>query len=165
MAQTMNYLTEHNLLDYALLEEKATAASNLHKELAEKIKATDKRIAEVSSLRTHIINYFRTRDIYTAYRKTGYSKKFLAEHEADILLHRTAKKKFDDLGLKKLPTIKNLQLEYTKLLAQKKKYRAEYRSSRQEMRNLLSAKANVDRLLTMDTATPQAKSHVHENQR
>ena len=48
MAQTMNYLTEHNLLDYALLEEKATAASNLHKELAEKIKATDKRIAEVS---------------------------------------------------------------------------------------------------------------------
>ena len=86
MAQTMNYLTEHNLLDYALLEEKATAASNLHKELAEKIKATDKRIAEVSSLRTHIINYFRTRHIYTAYRKTGYSKKFLAEHEADILL-------------------------------------------------------------------------------
>ena len=82
-----------------------------------------------------------------------------------ILLHRTAKKKFDDLGLKKLPTIKNLQLEYTKLLAQKKKYRAEYRSSRQEMRNLLSAKANVDRLLTMDTATPQAKSHLHENQR
>ena len=165
MAQTMNYLTEHNLLDYALLEEKATAASNLHKELVEKIKATDKRIAEVSSLRTHIINYFRTRDIYTAYRKTGYSKMFLGEHETDILLHRTAKKTFDDLGLKKLPTIRNLQLEYTKLLAQKKKFRAEYRSSRQEMRNLLSVKANVDRLLNMDTATPQAKSHVHENQR
>lgn len=165
MAQTMNYLTEHNLLDYALLEEKATAASNLHKELAEKIKTTDKRIAEVSSLRTHIINYFRTRDIYTAYRKTGYSKKFLEEHEADILLHKAAKKTFDDLRLKKLPTIKSLQAEYTQLIAQKRKYRAEYKSCRQEMRNLLTAKANVDRLLNMDTATPQAKSHVHENLR
>ncbi len=31
----------------------------------------------------------------------GYSKNFLAEHEADILLHKAAKKAFDELGLKK----------------------------------------------------------------
>ena len=165
MAQTMNYLTEHNLLDYALLEEKATAASNLHKELAEKIKATDKRIAEVSSLRTHIINYFRTRHIYTAYRKTGYSKKFLEEHEADILLHKAAKKTFDDLGLKKLPTIKSLQAEYNQLLTQKRKDRTEYRSSRQEMRNLLSAKANLCWLLNMEIDTSSTPNTTHNKAR
>lgn len=165
MAQTMNYLTKHNLLDYALLEEKATAASNLHKELAEKIKATDKRISEVSSLRTHIINYFRTRDIYAAYRKTGYSKKILVEHEADILLYKAAKKTFDDLRLKKLPTIKSLQAEYTQLIAQKRKYRAEYKSCRQEMRNLLTAKANVEQLLKMEIDAASIKNISHDKGR
>lgn len=55
-----------------------------------------------------------------AYRKAGYSKKFLAEHEADILLHKAAKKAFDEMGIKKLPTVKSLQAEYAELLAEKK---------------------------------------------
>ena len=42
-----------------------------------------------------------TREAYEAYRKTGYSKKFYAEHGSDILLHKAAKKAFDELGAKK----------------------------------------------------------------
>ena len=77
----------------------------------------------------------------------GSGKKFLAEHEADILLHKAAKQAFDDLGIKKLPTVKSLQAEYAQLLEGKKKDYAEYRRSREEMRELLAAKANVDRLM------------------
>ena len=54
---------------------------------------------------------------------------------------------FDDLGIKKLPTVKSLQAEYAQLLEGKKKDYAEYRRSREEMRELLAAKANVDRLM------------------
>lgn len=57
MAQTVNYLTEHNLLEYAVLEEKAAAATAHHNELSAKIKAAEKRMAEIAVLRTHIINY------------------------------------------------------------------------------------------------------------
>ena len=64
MAQTMNYLTEHNLLEYAVLEEKAAAATAHHNELSAKIKAAEKRMAEIAVLRTHIINYAKTRDTY-----------------------------------------------------------------------------------------------------
>ena len=39
MAQTVNYLTEHNLLEYAVLEEKAAAATAHHNALSAKIKA------------------------------------------------------------------------------------------------------------------------------
>ena len=78
-------------------------------------------MAEIAVLRTHIINYAKTREVYAAYRKAGYSKKFLAEHEADILLHKAAKQAFDDLGIKKLPTVKSLQAEYAQLLEGKKK--------------------------------------------
>ena len=150
MAKTMNYLTEHNLLDYAELEEKAAAASARHNALLAQVKAAEQRIAEIAVLKNHIINYSKTCDVYVAYRKSGYSKKFLAQHEADILLHKAAKKAFDELGVKKLPTVKELQTEYAQLLAEKKSTYAEYRRSKEEMRELLTAKANVDRLLNME---------------
>ena len=67
---------------------------------------------DIAVMKTHIINYSKTRDVYVAYRKAGYSKKFKAEHESDILLHQAAKKFFDGSGLKKLPTVKSLQAEY-----------------------------------------------------
>ena len=55
MAQTMNYLSEHNLLEYAVLEEKTAAATAHHNELSAQIKAAEKRMAEIAVLRTHII--------------------------------------------------------------------------------------------------------------
>ena len=76
MAQTMNYLSENNLLEYAVLEEKAAAATAHHNDLSAQIKAAEKRMAEIAVLRTHIVNYAQTREVYVAYRKAGYSKKF-----------------------------------------------------------------------------------------
>lgn len=96
-----------------------------------------------------------------AYRKAGYSKKFCQEHEEEILLHQAAKNAFDDMGVKKLPKVKELQTEYARLLEEKKKTYAEYRRSREEMRELLAVKANVDRLLNMVTEhdTENEKDH------
>ena len=161
MAQTMNFLTEHNLLDYAVLEEKAEAATARHNELSAQIKAAEKRMAEIAVLRTHIVNYAKTRETYVAYRKAGYSKKFREEHEADILLHQAAQNAFDDLGVKKLPTVKSLQAEYAQLLDEKKKAYGEYRRSREEMRELLTAKANVDRILNMEAEHDAEKEKDH----
>ena len=115
MAQTMNYLSENNLLEYAVLEEKAAAATAHHNELSAQIKAAEKRMAEIAVLRTHIVNYAKTREVYVAYRKAGYSKKFREEHEEEILLHQAAKNAFDEMGVKKLPKVKELQTEYAKL--------------------------------------------------
>ena len=150
MAQTVAYLQDHQLLDYSVLSEKAAAASTQFNELSAKIKTAEARMAEIAVMRTHIINYAKTRDTYVAYRKAGYSKKFLAEHEADITLHKAAKKHFDELGIQKLPTVKSLQAEYAALMAEKKAAYAEYRKAREDMKELLTAKANIDRILELD---------------
>ena len=96
-----------------------------------------------------------------AYRKAGYTKKFREEHEEEILLHQAAKNAFDEMGVKKLPKVKDLQAEYAKLLEEKKKTYAEYRHSREEMRELLTAKANVDRLLKMDEEQKKEQEKGH----
>ncbi len=151
MAQTINYLTENNLLDYADLEKKAQAATDTFNQLSAQIKTAEKRMSEITVLKTHIINYAKTRDVYTEYRKAGYSKKFYDEHTADLLLHKAAKAAFDELQMKKLPTIKVLQDEYAELLSEKKKDYIGYSTAKKEMREILNAKANVDKLLGSDT--------------
>jgi hypothetical protein len=60
---------------------------------------SETRLAEIQTLRTHIINYSKTRDVYKGYREAGYSKKYLAEHEGDIILHKAAKNAFDELHI------------------------------------------------------------------
>ena len=154
-------ITYGNLLEYAVLEEKAAAATAHHNELSAQIKAAEKRMAEIAVLRTHIVNYAKTREVYVAYRKAGYSKKFREEHEEEILLHQAAKNAFDEMGVKKLPKVKELQTEYAKLLEEKKKTYAEYRRSREEMRELLTAKANVDRVLKMEVEQDVEKEKDH----
>ena len=126
------------------------------RQLSARIKAAEKRMAEIAVLREHIVGYAKTRDTYVAYRKAGYSKKFLAEHESEITIHMAAKSYFDGLGFKKLPTIKALNTEYAELLAEKKAAYADYRKAREEMKELLTAKANIDRILELDKEQEEA---------
>ena len=165
MAQTVAYLQDHDLMDYAALTEKADATSARYHELSDRIKAAESRMAEIAVLRTQIINYIKTRDTYVAYRKAGYSKKFKAEHEADILLHQAAKKHFDALVLKKLPTVKALNAEYAALLAEKKAAYADYRQAKEEMRELLTARANIDRILGKEPEARNVQREMETEQR
>jgi len=163
MAQTVNYLREHGLMDYDVLKQKSVDATGKFNRLSDEIKMAEKRMAEIAVLRTHIINYSKTRDVYAAYRKAGYSKKFLSEHESDILLHKAAKKAFDELGVTKLPTIKSLQAEYAELLAKKKAAYTEYRTAREEMKELLLHKSNIDRMLEREEVTHDEEKKRHEH--
>ena len=78
------------------------------------------------------------------------------KHESEITLHKGSKSYFDGLGLKKLPTVKALNTEYAELLAEKKSAYADYRKAREEMKELLTAKANIDRILELDKEQEEA---------
>ena len=147
MAQTINFLKENGDMDFDELSRRAEAASEKCSALTEKLKATEARMAEVDELKKQVINYLRTRETFRAYKASGYSKRYLAEHEQEILLHRAAKKAFNDRGLKKLPTVKALQDEYAALLAEKRAAYPSYREARAEMKKLLTYRANAEAIL------------------
>ena len=162
MAQSVLYVQQHDFENFDALAAKSAAATARVSDLSEQIKSAEKRMAEIVALRTQIINYIKTRDVYAGYRKAGYSKKYLAEHESDIIIHKAAKKAFDELGLKKLPTVKSLNAEYAELLAQKKAAYAEYNAAKKEMRELLIHKANVEHILGLDE---QANAKIRARER
>ena len=96
---------------------------------------------------------------YLAHRK---EKKLQKQRSRDAPVKpQAAKNAFDEMGVKKLPKVKELQTEYAKLLEEKKKTYAEYRRSREEMRELLTAKANVDRVLKMEVEQDVEKEKDH----
>ena len=149
MAKTKLYMDEHGL-NYEQMSERKAELSAKEKELTAKITEAQNRLAEVNVLKNHIVNYSKTKDVYVAYRKSGYSKKFLAEHEDDIVIHRAAKKAFDELDVKKLPTIKSLQVEFAERLSEKKAAYAELKKVRDELRDLAVHTANYEELRDLE---------------
>lgn len=117
----------------------------------EKVKAiTDQLEAGIQELfnsekfRTYLTTLSK---FHAAYRKAGYSKAFLEEHREEITLHKAAKAAFDELGVKTLPKIKDLSVEYAQVLSDKKQAYAEYRQIRDEVQELLIAQRNIAALL------------------
>ena len=144
MSKTLIFLQEQKIGSAADLKERADAALSRYHELGDSIKSSEKRLAEIAVLRAHIVNYAKTRPVYDAYRKSGYSKKFLEEHRTEITLHKAAKVAFNESGLKMLPKVKDLNAEFSALLIKKKALYPEYRKVRDEMQDIVKAQKNVE---------------------
>ena len=137
------------------LRERATAATERYHAMGDSIKAAEARLTEIAILKTHIINYAKTREVYAAYRKAGYSKAFLEAHREEITLHKAAKTAFDEAGLQKLPKVKELDAEFAELLTKKKAAYPDYRKARNEMQELVRAQKNVERFFAEEKGTTE----------
>lgn len=141
--KTLLYLDERGIRSYNELEEKTNIAVAQFNQLTDVIKSSEKRLKEISELRTHIINYSKTRNVYIAYRQSGYSKKFYEENREAITLHKAAKEAFKELN-GPVPKVKDLSLEFNQQLKKKRDAYKFYKDSKLEMRELLEAKRNID---------------------
>ena len=117
---------------------------------SKRIKQLEARMDEIAELKTHIIRYSKTREVYAAYRKSRHKKKFLAEHADEIAQHEAAKRAFDALNGKPIPKVAQLSQEYGELLAEKQTEYERYRQYRREMLDYETAKQNVDRILGLE---------------
>ncbi len=165
MAKTVMYLQENNLLDYAVLQDACTDASEKYNAMAAKTKANSERMKEIFELEKHIGVYRKNRDIYAEYRRLPIKKQmaFYEQHRSQIVLCEAAKKFFDELGLQKLPGIQMLKQEYAELQAENKKLYPEQKRQRAKMLELLTARSNVERILGLqDVERQQEKQRQQE---
>ena len=151
MAQTISFLTENNITDYETLVEKTKAATDRYHELSQQIKQIEKRMAEIAELKKHIINYAKTKDVFTAYRQSGYSTKFYESNTENILLHQSAKQGFDSISSSKIPSMRDLQDEFNTCLDSKKVILKDYVKQKNLMKESLTVQSNVDHLFSQKT--------------
>lgn len=157
MAQTINFLTENNITDYETLVEKTKAATDRYHELSQQIKDLEKRMAEITELKKHIINYAKTKEVYSAYRQAGFSAKYYEANTENILLHQSAKQGFDSISLRKIPSMRDLQQEFNSCLDSKKVILKDYVKQKNLMKESLTVQSNVDHLFSQSPADKQKK--------
>ena len=131
MAKTVIYLQEKGLTDLGELEKVCDAVVQKFNDLSDQLKAASARMKDISELQKHIGAYGKTREIYAQYRKlTGRKReKFYEQHSSEITVCQAAKRYFDSLGLKKLPSMQSLKQEYAMLKTENRKRYPEYKQA------------------------------------
>ena len=143
-AESILFLQQHAIHDKKTLDALVDGSSAKYHELMKTIKDAEEKMAANKVIKTHIINYAKTRETYIAYRKSGYSKKFFEAHRDEITLHKAAKEAFSKLPDGKIPKVKDLNEEFVRLLSEKKAAYSEYKKIKKEMRDYQIAKQNVE---------------------
>ena len=157
MAKTLLYLQEHGIKGREDLNTRADTASEKLSTLNERIKKIDARIAEITELRGQIVAYAKTRKSFDEYKASCYSRKFFDVHADEIERHRAAKRYFSEHYTGKLPKMKDLNAEFNKLAAEKRAAYAEYRAIRDEHRELLVHRHNVEMLMGKEKSENQRR--------
>ncbi len=143
-SKTVAYLQEHGLTSYADLEALNNELTHKSNTLRKEVRLLDDAIQENAITQKQITNYARTRKVYDGYIGAGYSKKYLEEHEGDILIHKAAKKYFNDKGMKKIPTMQELKEESIALVKKRKAINSKYQKAKAAKEELLIVRANIN---------------------
>ena len=94
MAATLQYLQENGLLEYDQLEKRAAEAADRFHVLSGQIKFIEGAMSVNTELKAAVMDYAKTRPVFNGYKAAKYSRKYLAEHEAEIALYRAAQATF-----------------------------------------------------------------------
>ena len=162
MSKTLLFLRDHGIEDMEELHKLALEKMKQRDDILSRIRADEARLKEIAALKKHIINYVKTRNTFEAYRKAGYSKRFFEAHWEELTIHKAAKEAFNELGVGKLPKVKDLNAEYSRLFAEKKQVYIEYRKIRDEAQDLAVAERNINGLYEAENRTT-AREHTKEN--
>jgi len=148
MAAALLYLREHGLADYEALATNTEAAVDRAHKLARELRDTEAALSKTSELMGAVVQYAKTRPVFDGYKAARYSKKYLAQHEAELADYRAAKAAISELlDGAKLPKMDTLKKQRRDLSEKKKALYAEYRKAQADMRQAVAVKANIDHLL------------------
>lgn len=151
-ARTLNYLTENNILEYSQLQGKITEVDTAHQQTLDTLKEAEKRIADMGLLIKNIEIYQRTKPFYDRYRQSKNKERYKQEHEAEIILHESARNTLKAIQADKggkLPNPNTLRAEYAKLTEEKDRLYQEYGKLKKQVKQLDTLKANVDKILNI----------------
>ena len=97
MAAALQFLQENGLTDYDELAAKTDAAVDRAHKLAGELRAVERELGRTSELMGAVVQYAKTRPVFDGYKAARYSKKYLAQHEAELADYRAAKATMNDL--------------------------------------------------------------------
>lgn len=148
MAAALQFLQEHKLTEYDQLAARTEAAVDRFHKLTGELRDTEAALSKTTELMGATVDYAKTRPVFDGYKAARYSKKYLAEHEAELATYRAARAAMNNiLAGSKLPKLEDLKKSRRELTDKKKTLYAEYREAQRIMREAVAVRTNIDHLL------------------
>ena len=161
-AKTMNFLTEHQIEQYADLVSRIEEINAENEKTAEALKSVEKRLADMAVLMKHVATYQKTKPVYEAYRKAKDKDTYRAKQESNLILHEAAVKTLKAAGVTKRPNLAAIQEEYGKLQAQKEALYADYGKLKKQVKEYDVIKQNIDSILRQPREPEREKGKERE---
>jgi hypothetical protein len=163
MADTMNYLTERNMLSYSALSEKHTALKEKYNADRTRIKEIEQRLKTIAEDIQNIDNYRRHKPVADKLESVVFKGKYKREHESELIIFTAAEKYLKKrFGGEKTPLIKELRAEQKKLYAEKDRLYNSYNSAKSEIKELDTVIKNVDMILGKEKEKSVQKQRTNE---
>ena len=151
IAKTLIVIDERGIADYEDLSKQVSEKSKKLKETADKIKSDKKRINEFDALMKKLNMYRNLKPIYEEYTKKNPLLKntFYSNHKQEIDLFRrlTNELKPHLTENNRLPSVKQIEVEKQRLLADINKLSALHKDIKDEYNDISVLKKNVDMFL------------------
>ena len=146
MAKTILFLQEKEISSYEQLKEITDERNGRLQELKDSMKEKEALLSENKKRQQAIIDYSKNRKAFERYKSSGYSKKFYAEHESELLLYKAAEEVYKSVPKGQKLNMQKLRNEYGRILEEKKKEFLEYARLNKDMHEYLIAKKNLEML-------------------
>ena len=163
MADTVNYLTEHNLMNYDVLDKKNREIKEKYNADRTRIKEVEQRLKTIAEDIKNIDNYRKHKPVADKLEAVVFKEKYKREHESELIIFTAAEKYLKKrFGGEKAPLIKELRAEQKKLYAEKDKLYSSYNSAKSEIKELDNVMKNVDMILGKDKEKSVQKQRTNE---
>lgn len=148
MANTVNFLTERNMLSYSALSEKHTALKEKYNADRTRIKEVEQRLKTIAEDIQNIDNYRKHKPVADKLEAVVFKEKFRRDHESELIIFTAAEKYLKKRFYGgKAPLIKELRAEQKKLYAEKDRMYSSYNAAKVEIKELDAVMKNVDIIL------------------
>ena len=159
MAQTVAYVQEHGFQSKEDLDTALSNASAQSTDARNTLKSTDDSLKSINKQIHYTGQYLANKSIYFDYRKSRNKEKFYEDHRAELTLYESALRILKEKAQgKKLPTLKMLREEKSRLTELQTVQRDDFNSRREYERELRTVCSNVDLILNH----PHIQESLHE---
>lgn len=148
MAQTVAYVQEYGFQTKADLDVALSNASAQSTDARNTLKSTEDSLKSINEQIHYTGQYLANKSIYSDYRKSRNREKFYNDHRAELTLYESALRILKEKSQgKKLPTLKMLREEKSRLTELQTIQRDEFNSRRKYERELRTVCSNVNLIL------------------
>ena len=149
MAQTVAYVQEHGFQRKEDLDSALSNASDQSTDARNTLKSTEDALKNINEQIHYTGQYLANKSIYSDYRKSRNKEKFYDDHRAELTLYESALRILKEKAQgKKLPTLKMLREEKSRLTELQTVQRDDFKTRREYERELRTVCSNVDIILS-----------------